>query len=58
MYAFEIVKLPQLHRPMKYTPLVEFPGTRRELNFIMPETTPVAVVTTLVKDAHEWVSDI
>lgn len=58
MYAFEIVKLPELHRPMKFTPLIEFPGTRRELNFIVPETIPVAVVLEHVKHAHEWISDI
>ncbi len=58
VYAFEIVKMPALHRPMKFTPLVEFPGTRRELNGIMPESTPVAVVTAIVRASHEWVSDI
>jgi hypothetical protein len=25
VYAFEIVKMPELHRPIKFTPLVEFP---------------------------------
>jgi len=58
VYAFEIVKMPELHRPMKFTPIVEFPGTRRELNVIMPESTPVAVVTAIVRASHEWVSDI
>lgn len=58
VYAFEIVKMPELHRAMKFTPLVEFPGTRRELNIIMPESTPVAVVTAIVRASHEWVSDI
>ncbi len=58
VYAFEIVKMPELHRPMKFTPIVEFPGTRRELNVIMPEPTPVAVVTAIVRASHEWVSDI
>lgn len=58
VYAFEIVKMPELHRPMKFTPIVEFPGTRRELNIIMPEFTPVAVVTAIVRASHEWVSDI
>ena len=58
VYAFEIVKMPELHRPIKLTPLVEYPGTRREFNFIMPENTPVAVITSLVKHSHEWVSDI
>jgi phenylalanyl-tRNA synthetase beta chain len=58
VYAFEIVKMPELHRPMKFTPLVEFPGTRRELNVIMPESTPVAVVTAIVRASHDWVSDI
>lgn len=50
--------MPELHRAMKFTPLVEFPGTRRELNIIMPESTPVAVVTAIVRASHEWVSDI
>lgn len=58
VYAFEIVKMPELHRPIKFTPIVEFPGTRRELNIIMPESTPVAVVTAIVRASHEWVSDI
>lgn len=58
VYAFEIVKMPELHRSMKFTPIVEFPGTRRELNIIMPESTPVAVVTAIVRASHEWVSDI
>jgi phenylalanyl-tRNA synthetase beta chain len=58
VYAFEIVKMPELHRPMKFTPIVEFPGTRRELNVIMPESTPVAVVTAIVRASHDWVSDI
>lgn len=50
--------MPELHRPIKFSPLPEYPGTRRELNFIMPEETPVAVVTGLVSGAHEWVSDV
>jgi phenylalanyl-tRNA synthetase beta chain len=58
VYAFEIVKMPALHRPIRFTPLVEFPGTRRELNVIMPESTPVAVVTAIVRASHDWVSDI
>jgi phenylalanyl-tRNA synthetase beta chain len=58
VYAFEIVKMPILHRSIRFTPIPEFPGTRRELNFIMPEETPVAIVTGLVKGAHEWISDI
>lgn len=58
VYAFEIVKMPELHRAMRFTPLVEFPGTRRELNVIMPESTPVAVVTAIVRASHDWVSDI
>lgn len=58
VYAFEIVKMPELRRAMKFTPIVEFPGTRRELNVIMPESTPVAVVTAIVGASHEWVSDI
>ena len=56
--GFEIVKLPVPNRPMKFTSLADYPGTRRELNFIMPEETPVAIVTGLVASAHEWVSDI
>lgn len=58
VYAFEIVKMPELRRAMKFTPIVEFPGTRREFNIIMPESTPVAVVTAIVRGAHEWISDI
>lgn len=58
VYAFEIVKMPELHRAMKFTPLVEFPGTRREFNFIMPETTPVATIVGLVRESNEWISDI
>lgn len=58
IYAFEIVKMPVLHRAIKFSPIPEFPGTRRELNFIMPEETPVAIVTGLVKGTHEWISDI
>lgn len=58
VYAFEIVKMPVLDRPIRFTPIPEFPGTRREFNFIMPETTPVADLTTLVKNTHAWISDI
>lgn len=58
VYAFEIVKMPELHRTMKFTPLVEFPGTRREFNFIMSETTPVATIVGLVRESNEWISDI
>ena len=58
IYAFEIVKMPELHRPIKFVPIPEFPGTRREFNFIMPEETPVAVVIELVKASHAWVSDV
>lgn len=58
VYAFEIVKIPELHRVIKFTPLVEFPGTRREFNFIMPEATPVATIVGLVRESHEWISDI
>lgn len=58
IYAFEIMKMPMLHRAVKFKPLIEFPGTRRELNIIMPESTPVAVVTAIVRASHEWVSDI
>lgn len=50
--------MPILHRPIKFSPLPEYPGTRRELNFIVPESTPVAVVTQLVAETHEWVSDV
>lgn len=52
------MKLPTIHRPITFTQIPEFPGTRRELNFIMPEETPVAVVTSLVRSSHELVSDI
>jgi phenylalanyl-tRNA synthetase beta chain len=58
VYAFEIVKMPDPHRPIRYIPLIEFPGTRRELNFIMSETTPVATLIELVRTSHEWVSDV
>lgn len=58
VYAFEIVKIPTLHRPIKFSSIPEYPGTRRELNFIMPEETPVAVVTGLVVGAHDWISDV
>lgn len=58
IYAFEIMKMPMLHRAVKFKPLIEFPGTRREFNFIMPETTPVASLVNLVRESHEWISDI
>jgi len=58
VYAFEIVKMPILHRPVKFLPLSEFPGTCRELNFILPESTPVAVVIELVGSVHDWISDV
>lgn len=58
VYGFEIVKMPDLHRAIRFSPIPEYPGTRRELNFIMPEVTPVAVVTGLVGKSHELVSDI
>lgn len=58
VYAFEIVKMPELHRPVKFTPLVEFPGTEREFNFILPEETPVAEVIQLVKNVHPWISNV
>lgn len=58
VYVFEIVKIPTVHRPIKFTPLPEYPGTSRELNFIMPESTPVAVVTRLVEWVHEWISNV
>ena len=58
VYAFEIVKMPELHRTIKISPIPEFPGTRRELNFIMPEETPVAVIINLVRESHEWIFDI
>lgn len=44
IYAFEIVKMPVLHRTIKFSSIPEYPGTRRELNFIIPETTPVATI--------------
>ncbi len=50
--------MPVLHRPIKFAPLVEYPGTRREFNFIMPEETPVAVVIDLVKKTDAWISDV
>jgi len=50
--------MPELHRAIKFTPLIEFPGTRREFNFIMPETRPVATLVELVRTSHEWISDI
>ena len=58
VYAFEIIRIPEARRAIRFTPLIEFPGTRRELNFIMPETIPVSLVTTLVSQSHEWISDI
>lgn len=58
VYAFEIVKVPELRRAMKFRSIVEFPGTRRDLNIIIPEETPVAVVTAIVQASHEWISDI
>lgn len=58
VYAFEIVKMPELHRTIKFSPIPEYPGTRRELNFIMPEETPVAVIIDSVRESHEWIFDI
>lgn len=58
IFAFEILKMPELHRPVKFTPIPAFPGTRRELNFILPESTPVGVVMGLVQDVHAWITDI
>lgn len=58
VYAFEIVKVPQLHRAIKYVPLIEFPGTRREFNFIIPETTHISAIVELVRTSHIWISDI
>lgn len=58
VYAFEIVKMPELHRVVKFIPMIEFPGTRREFNFIVPETTPVSVIIKLVGESHVWISDI
>lgn len=49
VYAFEIVTLPDIHRTTKYIPIVEYPGTRREFNIIMPEEIPVKVVLDIVK---------
>ena len=46
VYGFEMENA--FARWMKFFPLPEYPGTRRELNFILPEETPVAVVTRLV----------
>lgn len=58
VYAFEIVTLPDIHRTTKYTPMIEYPGTQRELNVIMPEETPVKVIIDIVKWSHEWISGI
>ncbi len=58
VYGFEIVKMPILHRPIKFVPIPEYPGTRREFNFIMSEETPVAIVTELVRGVHDWISDV
>lgn len=58
VYAFEIIKMPESHRAMKCIPLVEFPGTRRELNFIMPENTPVGLILADIASVHDWISDI
>lgn len=58
VYAFEIVTLPDIHRPIKFTPIIEYPGTRRELNIIMSEDTPVKMVLDIVKQSNDWVSDI
>lgn len=58
VYSFEIVKMPDIHRLIKFVPLIEFPGTRREINFVMPEEAPVAVIIELVRTSHEWISDI
>ncbi|MBP7822844.1 phenylalanine--tRNA ligase subunit beta [Candidatus Gracilibacteria bacterium] len=58
VYAFELVKMPELHRTIKFSPIPEYPGTRRELNFIVPETTPVATIIDGVRGSHEWIFDI
>ena len=58
IYAFEIVTLPDIHRSIKFAPIIEYPGTRRELNIIMPEVTPVQVVLDIVKWSHIWISDL
>jgi len=58
IYAFEIVTLPDIHRPIKFSPIIEYPGTRRELNIIMPENTPVKIILDIVRWSHLWVSDI
>ncbi|MEI6710734.1 MAG: hypothetical protein WCK88_00185 [bacterium] len=43
-----MVTLPDIHRTTKYTPIIEYPGTKRELNIIMPEDTPVKVLLDIV----------
>lgn len=58
VYGFEIVKMPISHRPIKFVSIPEYPGTRREFNFLIPEEIPVAVITQLVSGVHEWVSDV
>ncbi len=50
--------LPDIHRTTKYTPIIEYPGTRRELNIIMPENTPVKIILDIVSRSHEWVSGV
>ncbi len=49
---------PDIHRTTKYTPIIEYPGTQREFNIIMPEETPVKVVLDIVEQSHDWVSNI
>lgn len=49
IYAFEIVALPDIHRPIKFSPIIEYPGTRRELNIIMPEDMPVKIVLDIIR---------
>ncbi len=58
VYAFEISKIPSLHRNIRFEPLPDLPGTRRELNFISPEGIPVALLLELVRSSHEWVSEV
>ena len=38
--------------------MIEYPGTKRELNIIMPEETAVKVILDIVAQSHEWVSNI
>lgn len=58
IYAFEIITLPALHRPIQFISLIEYPGTIREFNIIIPENTPVKTILDIVKESHNWISKI